>query len=94
MAALCYAATFDPFLSLDCAPRPPPRRNPRKGRDQILPSGNNVQASHTAAAGRTVVVKLDDTYGILSLLAIGLSGSVMILLAEKLIVWANVKFGN
>ena len=23
-------------------PRPPPRRNPRKGRDQILPSGNHV----------------------------------------------------
>ena len=30
----------DPFLSLDCAPTPPPWRNPRKGRDQILPSGN------------------------------------------------------
>ena len=35
-------AKFDPFLSLDCAPRPPPWRNPRKGRDQILPSGNLV----------------------------------------------------
>ena len=40
MAQLRYAAKFDPFLSLDCAPRPPPWRNPRKGRDQILPSGN------------------------------------------------------
>ena len=40
MAPLRYAAKFDPFLSLDCAPRPPPWRNPRKGRDQILPSGN------------------------------------------------------
>ena len=29
-----------PFLSFDCAPRPPPWRNSRKGRDQILPSGN------------------------------------------------------
>ena len=34
---LRYAAKCDPFLSLDC---PPPWRNPRKGRDQILPSGN------------------------------------------------------
>ena len=40
MAPLRYAAKFDPLLSLDCAPRPPPWRNPRKGRDQILPSGN------------------------------------------------------
>ena len=40
MAPLRYAAKFDPFLSLDCAPRPPPWHNPRKGRDQILPSGN------------------------------------------------------
>ena len=40
MAPLRYAAKFDPFLSLDCAPDPQPRRNPRKGRDQILPSGN------------------------------------------------------
>ena len=34
---LCYTAKFDPFLSLDCTPRPPPWRNPR---NQILPSGN------------------------------------------------------
>ena len=48
MASLRYTAKFDPFLSLDCAPTPstlcppspPPGRNPRKGRDQILPSGN------------------------------------------------------
>ena len=40
MAPLRCAAKFDPFLSLDCAPFPPPWRNPRKGRDQILPSGN------------------------------------------------------
>ena len=40
MAPLRYAAKFDPFLSLHCAPRPPPWRNPRKGRDPILPSGN------------------------------------------------------
>ena len=33
---------FDPFLSLDCAPTPLPWRNPWKGRDQILPSGNLV----------------------------------------------------
>ena len=43
MAPLRCAAKFDPFLSLDCAsPRPPPWRNPRKGGDQILPSGNLV----------------------------------------------------
>ena len=36
MAPLRYAAKFDPFLSLDCAPRPPPWRNTRKGRGQIL----------------------------------------------------------
>ena len=35
---LRYATKFHPFLSLDCAPTP--WRNPRKGRDQILPSGN------------------------------------------------------
>ena len=40
MAPLRYAAKFDPFLSLDCAPGPPPWRHLRKGRDQILPSGN------------------------------------------------------
>ena len=37
MSLLHCAAKFDPFLSLDC---PPTRRNPRKGRDQLLPSGN------------------------------------------------------
>ena len=40
MALLRCASKFDPFLSLDCAPRPQPWRNPRKGRDQILPTGN------------------------------------------------------
>ena len=40
MAPLRYAAKFDPFLSLDCAPHPPHWHNPRKGRDQILTSGN------------------------------------------------------
>ena len=48
MAPLRYAAKFDPFLSLDCAPRPPPWRNPRKGRDQILPSGNLAAAVQLA----------------------------------------------
>ena len=54
-AALRYTAKFDPFLSLDCAPSPPcppPWRNPRKGRDQILPSGNLgalTQVATTAA---------------------------------------------
>ena len=38
MAPLCYTTKFDALLSLDCAP--PPWHNPRKGRDQILPSGN------------------------------------------------------
>ena len=46
MALLCYASKFDPVLSLDCATVegggaiPPPWRNPRKGRDHILLSGN------------------------------------------------------
>ena len=51
MALPRYAARFDPFLSLDCAPRPPPWHNPRKGRDQILPSGNTEQGSAAAKAG-------------------------------------------
>ena len=38
MAPLRSAAKFDSFLSLDWAP--PPWRNTRKGRDQLLPSGN------------------------------------------------------
>ena len=33
-------AKIDPFLSLDCARVEGVGRNPRKGRDQILPSGN------------------------------------------------------
>ena len=41
MAPLRYAAKFDSFLA---PPHPPPWRNPRKGRDQILPSGNLVYA--------------------------------------------------
>ena len=40
MALLRYAARFDPFLSLDCARLEGVVRSPRKGRDQILPSGN------------------------------------------------------
>ena len=36
---------FDPFLSLDCTPAPPTQHNPRKERDQILPSGNLVRRS-------------------------------------------------
>ena len=44
MAPLSYAAKFDPFLSLYSAvPNPLTQRNPRKGRDQILPSGNTEQ---------------------------------------------------
>ena len=53
MAPLRYAAKFDPFLSLDCAPRPPPWRNPRKGRDQILPSGNHGSHRSTDIANAT-----------------------------------------
>ena len=46
----------------------------------------DIEASHIKAAGRSeVVVRLDDTYGILSLLAIGLSGAVTILLVEALV---------
>ena len=47
-------AKFDPFLSLDCAPRPPPWRNPRKGRDQILPSGNPVTKGGCDEEGRVL----------------------------------------
>ena len=41
MAPLRCAAKFDPFLSLDCARVEGVGRNPRKGRDQILPSGTH-----------------------------------------------------
>ena len=37
-----------PSFSWIAPPRPPPWRNPRKGRDQILPTGN--LAAFTAAA--------------------------------------------
>ena len=42
---LRYATLKNPFLSLDCAPRSTllPWRNVRKGRNQILPSGNHAQ---------------------------------------------------
>ena len=48
MAPIRCIAKFDHFLSFDCVrvglrPLPPPWRNPRKGRDQILPSGNHVR---------------------------------------------------
>ena len=43
MAPLRCAAKFDPFLSLDCAPTPSTLA--RKGRDQILPSGNHEWAT-------------------------------------------------
>ena len=46
----------------------------------------DIQASHSAS-GRDVVVMLDDTYGIWSLLAIGLSASVVIVLVEALLHW-------
>ena len=47
LAPLRYAAKFDPFLSLDSTPHPPPWHNARKGRDQILPSGNPVTTTST-----------------------------------------------
>ena len=41
LAPLRYTEKFDSFLRLDCAnPLPPTLRNPRKAREQILPSGN------------------------------------------------------
>ena len=39
MALLHYAAKFDPFISLDCAPTPS-TPGAIQGKDQILPSGN------------------------------------------------------
>ena len=45
----------------------------------------DIEASHIKAVDGSVVVRLDDTYGILSLLAIGLSGAVTILLAEAFV---------
>ena len=53
----------------------------------------DIQASHTASGG-TVVVELDNTYGILSLLGIGLAGSLVIFLAEVFIAWVKVKLNN
>ena len=42
MAPLRYAAKFDPFLFLDCVRMEGVGHNPRKERDQILPSGNTA----------------------------------------------------
>ena len=49
MAPLRYAAKFDPFLSLDCAPMTSNLTwsKPRNGRDHILPSGNTEHYSLT-----------------------------------------------
>ena len=55
MAPLHYAAEFDPFLSLECAPRPPPWCNPRKGRDQILQSGNTVSRWPSSSSSSAAV---------------------------------------
>ena len=44
MALLRYAAKFDPFFPWIAPPRPPPWRNPRKGRD------HNLQRSIAKAA--------------------------------------------
>ena len=53
----------------------------------------DIQASHSAS-GRSVVVMLDDTYGIWSLLAIGLTASVVIVLVEALLQGDNVKLNT
>ena len=53
----------------------------------------DIQASHSAS-GRSVVVMLDDTYGIWSLLAIGLTASVVIVLVEALLQRDNVKLNT
>ena len=44
---LCYATLQNlmPYFPWIAPPRPPPWRNPRKGRDQILPSGNHALAA-------------------------------------------------
>ena len=41
----------------------------------------DIQASHMASAEKAVI-QLEDTYGILSLYAIGMSGSLMVFLIE------------
>ena len=41
-------AKFDPYLSLDCARVEGVGRIPRKGRDQILPSGNTGRREERA----------------------------------------------
>ena len=41
---LRYAALQNLIPSFPCAPHPPPWRNPRKGRNQILPSGNHTRS--------------------------------------------------
>ena len=53
----------------------------------------DIEASHMTS-GQVVVLKLDDLYGILCLLAIGLSGSLMIMFAEAFILWAKVKINT
>ena len=61
MAPLCCAANFDPFLSLDCAiSHPPPWRNPKKIRDQILPSGNTGHIWFQDEGGGDATVDMDD----------------------------------
>ena len=58
MGPLRYAAKFDALLFLGPHLRPPTRRNPRKGRGQILPSGNTVFAGAANGVGGTTLTTL------------------------------------
>ena len=59
MGPLYYAAKFDPFLSLYCASVEGVGRNPRKERDQILPSGNLVRTRYSLRGARLAFEKIN-----------------------------------
>ena len=56
---LRYAAKFDPFLSFDCA-RVEGMGDARKGRDQILPSGNLVEGRWRRGRSRDAISRQMD----------------------------------
>ena len=70
MAPLRYASKLEPFLSLSCTLWPPTLRNPRKGRDRTLPSGNtalgpfpSVSWHRQTVANETIVFVVDTNNG-------------------------------
>ena len=55
---------FIPSFPRIAPPRPPPRRNPRKGRDQILPSGNTEPTHNAADCEHSSLVELASDWGL------------------------------